>query len=143
MLCNTWARTHGYLSSTDAHSVINSDKEINIVSNCSEKYEEYPVKTNWGVIILRSAAKMHVCAIFLKMLIIAWNVCKQNLKRFWAILNFTRALTLARSRTRMFAHIYWRKIDRTDLDLNPDKYEWEMTIRYEDMIISWFLQNGA
>ena len=40
---------------TDAHSVINSDKEINMVSNCSDKYEEYPVKTNWRVIILRSA----------------------------------------------------------------------------------------
>ena len=35
-LCNTWASTHGYLSSTDAHSVINSDKEMNMVSNCSE-----------------------------------------------------------------------------------------------------------
>ena len=44
----------------------------------------------------------------------------------------------ARTRTRMFARIYWREIDRTDIDLNPDKYEWEMTIRYEDMIISWF-----
>ena len=49
----------------------------------------------------------------------------------------------ARTRTRMFARIYWREIDRTDIDLNPDKYEWEMTIRYEDMIISWFSQNGA
>ena len=38
----------GYLSSTDAHSVINSDKEMNMVSNCSEKYEEYPVNKNLG-----------------------------------------------------------------------------------------------
>ena len=30
-------------------------QEINMVSNCSDKYEEYPVKTTWQVIILRSA----------------------------------------------------------------------------------------
>ena len=73
----------------------------------------------------------------------AWNVCKKNLRRFWAILNFTRALTRARTRTRIFARIYWPEIDRTDIDLNHDKYEWEIPFRYEDMIISWFSQNGA
>ena len=42
-------RACGRLSWTDAHSVINSDKEINLVSNCSENYEEYPVKSFcWG-----------------------------------------------------------------------------------------------
>ena len=44
----------------------------------------------------------------------------------------------ARTRTRMFARIYWPEIDRTDIDLNPDKYEWEMTFplwRYDHKLI--------
>ena len=31
---------------------------------------------------------------------------------------------------------FWPEIDRTDIDLNHDKYEWEMPFRYEDMIMS-------
>ena len=63
-------RACGRLSWTDAHSVINSDKEINMVSNCSENYEEYPVKSFCGGIIFRSAVtnenaqKCVFCAIF-------------------------------------------------------------------------------
>ena len=68
-------------------------------------------------------------------------------KKFKTILsnlkNCTRALTRARTRTRIFARIYWPEIDRTDIDLDRDKYEWEMAFCYEDMIISWFSQNGV
>ena len=33
------------------------------------------------------------------------------------------------------ARVFWPKIDRTDIDLNHDKNEWEMSFRYEDMIL--------
>ena len=42
-----------------------------------------------------------------------------------------------------YARVFWPEIDRTDIDLVPGKYEWEMSFRYEDMIIFWFSQNGA
>ena len=77
-------RAYGRLSWTDAHSVINSDEEINLVSNCSEKYEEYSVKSFCGGIIFHSAVtnenvqKCVFCVIFYEMLIMAWNVCKKN-----------------------------------------------------------------
>ena len=55
MLCITRARAHAHSSWTDAHSLINGHKEINKVSNCSGKHEEYCVKKYPGWIILRSA----------------------------------------------------------------------------------------
>ena len=42
-----------------------------------------------------------------------------------------------------YARVFWPEIDWTDIDLDPGKYEWEMSFRYEDMIMSWFSQNGA
>ena len=42
-----------------------------------------------------------------------------------------------------YARVFGPGIDRTDIDLDHDKYEWEKTFRYEDMIICWFSQNGA
>ena len=51
-----------------------------------------------------------------------------------------RADERAHARLRTF---FWPEIDRTDIDLNRNKYEWKITFRYEDMIISWFSQNGA
>ena len=42
-----------------------------------------------------------------------------------------------------YARVFGPEIDRTDIDLDHDKYEWEKTVRYEDMIICWFSQNGA
>ena len=84
-------RAYGRLSWTDAHSVFSIDKELNRVSHCSEKYEEYSVKSFCGGIIFRSAVtnknvqKCVFWAIFYEMLIIGWNVCKKNLRRFWAI----------------------------------------------------------
>ena len=57
---------------------------------------------------------------------------------------FLRARKRAHERVRVaFAHVFLSEIDRKDIDLIHDKYEWKITFRYEDMIISWFLQNGA
>ena len=65
-------RAYGQLFRTDAHSVINSDKEINMVSNCCENYEEYPVINYFAFgHDERKLAKLRVCAIFYEMLIIA------------------------------------------------------------------------
>ena len=63
--------------------LFNSDKELNMVSNFPEKYEEYSVKSFCGEIIYRSAVtnenvqKCVFCVIFYEMLIMAWNVCKK------------------------------------------------------------------
>ena len=50
-----------------------------------------------------------------------------------SILNFC-----ARIDARMYAHarFFWPDIDWIDIDLNHDKYEWEITFGYEDIIIS-------
>ena len=66
--------------------------------------------------------------------------------KFKTILSNFKFYARVNARTYAYAHVcahLLTEIDRTDIDLNPDKYEWEMTIRYEDMIISWFSQNGA
>ena len=86
----------------------------------------------------KNARACGVCAIFNKMLKITWNVCKITLRRFWAFNFFARALTRGRTRTRAF---FWPEIDRTDIDLDHDKYEWEITFGYEDMNKSWFSEN--
>ena len=85
-------RACGRLSWTDAHSVINSDKEINMVSNCSENYEEYPVKSFYGGIIFvrpwRTKTRKNAC--FARFFINAYNGLKRMQKKFktiWAILN--------------------------------------------------------
>ena len=127
---------------------INSDKEINLVSNCSKIMRNIRSKAFAEKLFFvrpwrRKRPKMRVLRDFL------WNAydglkrMQKNLRRFWAILNFTRALTRAPTRTRIFARIYWSEIDPTNMDLDHDKYEWEMAFCYEDMIISWFSQNGA
>ena len=42
------------------------------------------------------------------------------------------------ARTNAHARIIWPAIDRTDIDLDHDKYEWEIAFGYEDMIMCWF-----
>ena len=42
------------------------------------------------------------------------------------------------ARTYAHARIIWPEINRTDIDLNHDKYEWEIPFGYEDMIMSLF-----
>ena len=48
-----------------------------------------------------------------------------------SILNFC-----ARIDARKYARVFWPDIDRTNIDLDHDKYEWEITFGYEDIIIS-------
>ena len=53
--------------------------------------------------ITRENARACACArFFCKMLKMAWNVCKKNLRRFWAFLNFARELTRGRTHARAF-----------------------------------------
>ena len=51
----------------------------------------------------------------------------------------------ARTDARTYAHapVFLPEIERSDIDLDHDKYEWKMTFRYKDMIMSWFSQNGT
>ena len=58
---------------------------------------------------------------------------QNKFETFLSILKFC-----ARTDARMYAHarVFWPEIDRTDIDLDRAKYEWEITFRYEDMIIS-------
>ena len=46
----------------------------------------------------------------------------------------------ARIDARRYAHarVFLPEIDRTDIDLDHYKYEWEKAFGYEDMIMSWF-----
>ena len=149
MLCNTWARALGYLSWTNAHSVINSDKEMNKVSKCLEKCVKHDDCENLAIICCKMpkhAKNARACAF-------EWFCVKCSIwletyaKKNWDDLEhfkFLRARKRAdQTRTRAFAHVFWPEIDRTDIDLIHNKYEWEITFRYKDMIISWFSQNGA
>ena len=74
MLCIKRARAHRHLSWIDAHLVINGHKEINMVSNCLEKYGKYHERKKNGdsmfcnVVTREKRARMHVRAIFYKML---------------------------------------------------------------------------
>ena len=65
---------------------------------------------------------MSVCMIFWQMLRMALNVCKMNL----SIIRCARL---------------WPEIDRTDIDLNLDEYEWQLIFCYENMIMIWFSEN--
>ena len=49
----------------------------------------------------------------------------------------------ARAHARAYAHAraFWPEIDRTDIDLDHDKYELEIFFGYEEMIMSKFSEN--
>ena len=64
-------------------------------------------------------------------------------KKFETILSIIKFCARTDARTYAHARVFWPKIDRTDIDLDHDKYEWEMNFGYEDMIMSYFSQNGA
>ena len=50
---------------------------------------------------------------------------QKNFETILSILKFC-----ARTDARMYAHarVIWPEIDRTDIDLDHDKYEWEMNL---------------
>ena len=136
MLCITRSRAYGHVFQTDANSVNNGHEKINMVSNCSEKDKEYPVKNTGSGIIFRLAAtnenaqKCVFCAIFMKCL--KWP--ETYPKWIWGDLEHFDIC----ARTYAYARVYWPEIDRTDIDLDHGKYEWEMTFSYEVMIIRVF-----
>ena len=52
--------------------------------------------------------------------------------------DFETILIISKIYARIDARVIWPAIDRTDIDLDHDKYEWEIPFGYEDMIMSWF-----
>ena len=144
MLCIKRARAHWHLSWIYAHLVNNGHKEINMVSNSLKKYEKYHERKKNGDSmfcngVTRENARACSYARFcIKCLHMTWNVCKINLRRFWAFKNFAHSTD---ARTYAHARVFWPEINRTDIDLNHDKYEWKIPFGYEDMIMRWFSKN--
>ena len=144
MVCITRARAHGHLSWMDSHLVINSHKEIKMVSNCLKKI----FGTSWKkkkmmilccVMVWRAKTLAHarVRDFFIKCL----KLPKTYAKKIWDDFEHFKILR-AHTDARTYAHarVFWPEIDRTDIDLDHDKYEWEMTYRYENMIMSVFFR---
>ena len=76
----------------------------------------------------RENARACACArFFIKCL--KWP--KTYVKLFW---DYFEHFNILRAHVRVF----WPEIDRTNIDLNHDKYESKMAFGYEDMIMSWF-----
>ena len=149
MLCITRARAHRHLSWMDAHLVINGHKEKNMVSNCSKKYEKYHDRKKMAIlccviVFTRENARACTCArFFYKMLKMSWNVCKINLRRFWAFNNFARTLTRGRTRTRAFFYLKLTGLILTLIMINMNE-KWLLVMK----IWSWvdfqkISQNGA
>ena len=61
--------------------------------------------------------------------------------KFETILRILKLCARTDARTYAHARVFWPKIDRTDIYLDHDKYEWEKAFGYEDMIMSWFSEN--
>ena len=57
---------------------------------------------------------------------------------FETILSISKFYARVDARTYAHARVIWPAIDRTDIDLDHDKYEWEIPFGYEDMIMSLF-----
>ena len=67
-------------------------------------------------------------------------------KWIWGDLEHFEICARTDARTYAYACVFWPAIDRTDIDLDHGKYEWEMAFSYEVMIIWDFpkkTQNGA
>ena len=62
---------------------------------------------------------------------------------FESILSIFKFCARTDARTYAYARVYVDGIVWTDMNIHRAKYEWKMTFRYEDMIMKWFLQNGA
>ena len=61
--------------------------------------------------------------------------------KFETILSILKFCARIDARTYARKRVFWSEIDRTDIDLKHDKYEWEMVFGYEDMIKSLFSEN--
>ena len=57
---------------------------------------------------------------------------------FETILSILKFCARVDARTYAHARIIWAEINWTDIDLDHDKYEWEIPFSYEDMIMRWF-----
>ena len=91
-------------------------------------------------VIVKRAKKRAACAcerFFIKCL--KWP--KTYAKWFWDDFEHFQILRAHRRADVRVRARFFHEIDRTDIDLNHDKYEWEMPFRYEDMIMNWFPEN--
>ena len=61
--------------------------------------------------------------------------------KFKTILSILKFCARTDARTYAHARVFCPEIVRTDIDLDHDKYEWEMAFCYEDMTMSWFSEN--
>ena len=62
---------------------------------------------------------------------------------FEAILRIFHFCARTDARTYAYARVFISGIVQTDMDIHHAEYEWKMTFRYEDIIMTWYLQNGA
>ena len=145
------SRVQGYLSWTDAHSVINSDKEMNMVSKYFGKYvliswwqknlaEELYVRKMPERDERKRTRKCAFWVIFCQML---HNGLKRMQKKFKNDLeHFTFLRAHVNARTNAYAQIcarffIWNWPDRV-LILIHDKYEWKISFplwRYDHKLI--------
>ena len=122
---------------------------MNMVSKCLEKYAKHDDRENLAIICCKMperAKNARACAFqrfFVKCSI--WlETCAKKIGNDLEHFKFLRARKRAHERVRADLRTFFNlEIDRKDIDLIHDKNEWKITFRYEDMIISWFLQNGA
>ena len=61
--------------------------------------------------------------------------------KFETILSISKFCARIDARTYAHARVFWPEIDWTDIDLDHNKYEWEIPFGYEDMIMSKFSEN--
>ena len=140
MLCIKRARAHWHLSWIDAHLVINGHKELKMVSNSLKKYKKYHERKKNGDSMFCNGVtreNARACAyarFFIKCL--KWPKTYAN--KIW---DDFEHLKILRAHWRADARVFWPEIDRTHIDLDHDKYEWEMNYRYENMIMSKFSEN--
>ena len=138
MLCITRARTHGNYLKWTLIPLFMGRKRWKRYQNSWKNVPNMMTEKIWRFYVgkyqyARKRARMHVCAFFAKCLKWPETYAKWIWDDFEHFDFFLRALTRGRTHARAFSDL---KIDRTDIDLNHDKYEWEMPFRYEDMIMS-------
>ena len=125
----------------------NGQKKINKVSNAWKKLE-YDVKNlafyvgnfSFGRLRAKTRAKNACFARFLWKCLKCPETCAKKFGTNLSILKFWCARTCA---SRCARKICWHFSLTFDLKLMYTKYGWFLMTRYRDMIMTWFLQNGA
>ena len=106
----TRARTHGHYLKRTLIPLLMGRKRWTRYQNAWENVPNMMTEKIWRFYVekyqyARKRARMCVRAFFCKMLKMAWNVCKMNLRRFWAFLFFARALTRGSTHARAISDL--------------------------------------